>query len=102
MTLEYGDVAPEGVAGRTRLGTREIEIFMRNNANSTEAVSTMVHESSHLTRYARGNQVATVMDEYRAFRREFLFTEHRRPTLQERSDIRLQAQQNYPHYQVGE
>jgi hypothetical protein len=72
------------------LGTREIEVYARNNSSVRNAVATFIHESRHRSDVARG--VAdllnwTKLDEYRAFRREFLFSHGWRPTRLERLQI---------------
>jgi hypothetical protein len=57
---------------------------------------TVVHEASHIRRAFRGART-TQLDEVRAFSREFLYQNGRRPTLDERAAIWEQVRRDYPH-----
>lgn len=67
---------------------------MKNNGTAKEAVSALVHKSKHVRNRFLG-KVNTQYDEYQAFRREFLYTEGRRPNLQEKQDIWNMVQKTY-------
>ena len=103
VVLDFGRPPVPGATGRVQnLG--RIEIFGRNLDNVQEGVSTFVHESRHLSDIQRGISNPfrpTQLDEFRAFRREFLSTHGRRPTLGERQVIRQQVEQIYPNLPVG-
>src|SRR5262249_48953400 len=84
------DFGPPPVPGATGSALGEVRIFVREAGTLDEAVATLVHESDHVIRLHRGVfpfYRYTQMEEYRAFRREFLFTHGRRPTLAERQGI---------------
>jgi hypothetical protein len=72
------------------------DVYMRNNITPQEAIATIAHESSHVKRYFQGKPIGTLYDEYLAFRREFLVSKKRRPTLQERQEIWENIGQWYP------
>ncbi|MBX3417580.1 MAG: hypothetical protein KF851_08265 [Pirellulaceae bacterium] len=98
MVLDFG-VPPVDAAGRVRR-IDAIEIFVRNNPTVRDAVSTFVHESRHISDLDRGivNLLRpTVRDEYRAFRREFLFNHGRRPDSMERLNLWLRVRELYPY-----
>lgn len=80
IILDYGPPPMPNVTGRIR-HWGEFEVFVRNTQNAREAVATIVHESRHISDIQRGlmNPLRpTQLDEYRAFRREFLYTRHYR------------------------
>lgn len=87
VVLDFGEVAvgatEQGLAFRRK---NRIVVFMRLHRSAKEAVATLVHESSHMHRHFRGG-LSSQVDEVRAFAREFLYNEGRRPTLAERRDI---------------
>lgn len=71
------------IAGLTYPGvakSRSFDVYARNNSSAREAVSTIVHESSHVDRAIRRGIApgATRYEEYLAFRREALFDLGRR------------------------
>ena len=70
-----------------------------NNPSASEAVSTIVHESSHVDRAIRLNiePGSTQYEEYLAFRREALYRLGRRPNLAERARIWSVVKLFYPH-----
>ncbi len=72
-----------------------MKIYMPNNVDARTAVSTMTHETSHGRSLRLGRQFGSQMDEFRAFTREFLVTNGRKPTLQERQQIWQQVQRDY-------
>jgi hypothetical protein len=90
--------------GRARLGLSEVEIYTQNVESVEDAVATMIHESRHISDYQRGILDPfknTHLDEFRAFRREFLYNYGRRPTLNERLDIRKSVEDLYPGLPSG-
>jgi hypothetical protein len=78
-----------------------IDIYMQNQSSAKSAVSTLVHESSHIDRGLRGIPQTTRYEEYVAFRREFLYNKGRRPTLQERRNIWQAVNELYTDLEVG-
>lgn len=97
LILDFG---PPPIPGAVGSAAGEVRIFVRETRGLDEAVATIVHESNHAIRLHRRvsrffgyNQ----MDEYRAFRREFLFTNGRRPTFAERRGILAEIRGN-PFY----
>jgi hypothetical protein len=100
VILDFGE---EGsyLLGEAFPNRNEVNIYVKNNRSTREAISTMVHESSHIDRHLRGIPQNTRYEEYVAFRREFLFQQGRRPTLQERSGIWETVNELYSYLQVG-
>jgi hypothetical protein len=96
VTLDFGAPPASNIAGRARPVRGQVDIFMRNARSLRDAISTLVHESSHIVRASRGGRIATLHDEYMAFRREFLFEHGRRPTLLEREGIWKTVEERYP------
>lgn len=97
VVLEFG--APElGAAtfGEANRRLNRVTVFVRMHRSASEVVSTLVHESSHVHRHFRGGR-ATQADELRAFAREFLYDNKRRPTLAERATLRAQVARDYSH-----
>jgi hypothetical protein len=86
VKLDFGN-APKGTFGQFEPNYNKATVFMRNNGTAKEAVSTIVHESSHAKRFFRRIAQNTRYEEYRAFRREFLFEYGKRPTFSERKVI---------------
>ena len=74
---------------------------MKNNNSAQEAVSTLVHEALHISRYRRGFTIPTQYEEYLAYRREFLFSKERRPSLLERKKLWDDVQSQYEHLPLG-
>ena len=98
VVLDFGDPSVDALGRVRRID--EIEIFVRNNPTVRDAVSTFVHESRHISDLDRGivNPLRpTVLDEYRAFRREFLFEHGRRPDSMERLNLWMRVRELYPH-----
>lgn len=98
VVLDFGEPAVDALGRVRRID--EIEIFVRNNPTVRDAVSTFVHESRHISDLNRGivNPLRpTVLDEYRAFRREFLFEHGRRPNSMEHLNLWMRARELYPH-----
>jgi hypothetical protein len=96
VTLDFGRPPDNKTFGIFERFQNRSRIFMQNNRTADEAVSTMVHESSHAKRSFLG-KIHSQYDEYRAFRREFLFQTGRRPTLTERQNIWRAVQEDYPN-----
>lgn len=86
VVLDFGPPEPN-IFGLYERAPNQATIFMQNNGTAKEAVATMVHESSHAKRSSLGKQIDTQYDEYRAARREFLFVEGYRPSLEERHSL---------------
>jgi hypothetical protein len=98
VVLDFGEPAVNALGRVRRID--EIEIFVRNNPTVRGAVSTFVHESRHISDLDRGvvNPLRpTVLDEYRAFRREFLFAHGHRPDSMERLNLWMWVRELYPH-----
>jgi hypothetical protein len=85
LVLDFG-LGPSRTMGQTYAPTNTIKVFVRNHGSAQEAVSTIVHEASHMHRSFRGSQ-STLLDEVRARSREFLYQHGRRPDLAERRAI---------------
>ena len=103
VVLDFGTPPVPTATGRLQNISR-IEIFGRNLDNVQEEVSTFIHESRHLSDIQRdiSNPFRpTQLDEFRAFRREFISTHGRRPTLFERQKIYELVQQPYPNLPRG-
>jgi hypothetical protein len=64
-----------------------VTINLADNLSPSEITSTLIHESSHQTRFFRGFSTPTQYEEFLSFRREALFEFGRRPTLIERRSI---------------
>jgi hypothetical protein len=94
VKLDFGKPPEKNLFGRYGYGKNKVEVFMQNNGTAKEAISTIVHESKHVKNKFLG-KFNTQYDEYQAFRREFLFTEGRRPTFQERQVIWNRVQKDY-------
>jgi hypothetical protein len=75
----------------------KIIIWVQNCVTAFEAAATLVHESSHaVRRLRRGIIVADELEEeFRAFKREFLFKYNRRPALAERTEIKRRIERLY-------
>jgi RHS repeat-associated protein len=88
VELNYGE-PPAGIRGRTGLVDDRIKLYMSAMNSAEEAASTLSHEAAHVRYAERGSKIpfASQLDEFRAAKREFLFSEGRRPTLNERFDI---------------
>lgn len=99
MKLDFGNPPSNRTFGQYDYNRNKVEIFMQNNGTAKEAVSTMVHESRHVKNKFLG-KANTQYDEFRAFTREFLYTEGRRPNLKERIDIWDMVKKNYPDLQM--
>lgn len=94
--LEFGSVsaaAPQGYANRN---LNFVVVNMQTHRTVEEAVSTFVHEASHIHRHFRGSATSQ-LDEVRAFAREFVYEHGRRPTLAERRVIWADVVRNYSH-----
>lgn len=85
VVLDFG-LGPSRTMGRAHAPTNTIQIFVRNHGSAKDAVSTIVHEASHIHRSFRGSR-STLLDEVRARSREFLYQNGRRPDLAERRAI---------------
>ncbi len=95
--LEFGPPA----LGETAMGEANrlhnfvvVRVGMHRSAH--EAVSTLVHEASHMHRHFRGGRPSQ-LDEFRAFAREFLYNQGRRPTAAERAAIWRDVEAHYAH-----
>ena len=95
VKLDFGTPRRGNFFGEFEPGFNRISVFMKNNDGAKEAVATMVHETSHGRSLQLGRPVGSQMDEFRAFTREFVFKEGRRPTLLERRGIWQQIQRDY-------
>lgn len=90
VELHFGP-APARTMGEAHPPYNVVQIYVRNHANVKELASTLVHESSHIHRAARGN-VTSLLDEVRARSREVLYRTGRRPTGAERRAIWRQVE----------
>jgi hypothetical protein len=95
LILDFG-LGPAGLMGLANCARNSIRVFVRNHRSPAEVVSTLVHESSHLWRAARGARHSQ-LDEVRARSREFLHQHGRRPTLAERREIWREVE-DFPSY----
>lgn len=65
-----------------------VTVNMLRHSSADDAASTVVHEALHQNRFFQsGVAPGTQLEEYLAFRNEFLFQNGRRPTLMERQQI---------------
>lgn len=83
----YINDADFGYAGLWDPHRNRVTINLAANQSPAEITSTLIHESSHQTRFFRGFETPTRYEEYLSFRREALFNLGRRPTLPERRII---------------
>jgi hypothetical protein len=85
----------------TAFDGKTVKIYDENNLNIKNTISTIVHESVHVE--SRGKNLSySQYEEYRAYRREFLYRENRRPTLAERQATWEFVQKEYDNIPVGE
>jgi hypothetical protein len=82
-------------------GRINITIFKQNALTLELGTLAIVHESSHATAVARGKVIGTQIDEYHAFRREFLFQYGRQPLLKERLALFKLVQERYSDKPIG-
>jgi hypothetical protein len=94
VKLDFG-APPEGKFGEFFRFKNESRIYMQSNGDAKSVVATICHESCHGRSLQLKRQFGSQFDEFRAFTREFLFTNGRRPTLQERKLIWNQVQRSY-------
>jgi hypothetical protein len=85
VILDFG-LGPARLMGVANQMDNTVVVYARNHGTAKDVVSTIVHESSHIHRAARGAR-NTQLDEVRARSREFLYYHGRRPTLPERKNI---------------
>ena len=76
---------------------------MHNIQSAEEGASTLAHEAAHVHYEIRGSKIpfSSQLDEFRAFKRDFLFEKRRRPSLDERYDIWSHVQKYYAEQPVG-
>lgn len=89
VVIDFGEPVTGEATGNAGV-VGEVQIFARNIQSPQEAIATVVHESSHVRQLELGIQRYfgnTQYNEYRAFRREFLYWNGRRPTSPERASI---------------
>ncbi len=91
-----------GTTTQTLDGHINITIFKQNAMTVEQGTLAIVHESSHAIAVARGQVIGTQIDEYRAFRREFLFQYGRRPSLIKRLELFKLVQERYSDQSVGQ
>ncbi|NTX06599.1 hypothetical protein [Myxococcus sp. CA040A] len=89
------------ITGRTDTFKEEIDLYVSNMSSGIEAVSTLVHESSHVRSLTLGRPTNTQYDEFMAFRREHLFLYGEKPTLDERRRIWRAVTRDYEHLPPG-
>jgi RHS repeat-associated protein len=89
------------IAGEATPHLYRIDIYLQNNRNTNEAVSTLIHEASHMDRAYRGIPQNPRYEEYIAFRREALYNLGIKPTLQERKVIWENVNALYSDLPVG-
>jgi hypothetical protein len=85
VTLDFG-LGPSRTMGHSHAPTNTVTIFVRNHVSAKDAVTTIVHEASHIHRFYRRSR-GSLLDEVRARSREFLYLHGRRPGLAERKAI---------------
>jgi hypothetical protein len=107
IRFEFGEPPPDnlfdwGLTEHKRdKSINDVTIFIRNNPTSEDVAITFVHESSHARRTNRGFKIGTQLDEYRAFKREFLYMRNRRPTFEERFLLWKEVQRLYSDREIG-
>jgi hypothetical protein len=95
VVFDFGE-PPFGEMGRAVRPRNVIKVHVQAHRSAKEVTSTFVHEASHIHHYFRGAR-ATQLDEVRAFSREFLYQNGRRPSLDERAAIWEQVGRDYSH-----
>jgi RHS repeat-associated protein len=103
VILEFGKPPTKGLAGEAISGRdARVIIYMQNNPTAKDAVATMVHESLHIKiDFQRRLVLYNQREEIRAFTREFLYSQGRRPKKSERSAIELFVEEQYPELEKG-
>lgn len=96
VVLDFGPPPEVGRLGDAEKFKNRVTIYMQNHETAAEAVSTLVHESSHIRRMTK-NYRNTQLDEYYSIRREFLYNNGRRPTEDERHQIWVDVVLRYPN-----
>ena len=80
----------------------KIELYMQNSRDSKQAVEFLVHEGLHAERrFKKGLVPRTQHEEYLAFRRQAIFREGKKPTLDQRREIWKDVQKLYPNLETG-
>lgn len=96
IKLDFGTPPESSILGQHIRFKNKIEIYMQNNGTAKEAVSTLVHETSHGRSIQLKRSFATKFDEFRAFTREELFRNSgKRPSLERRKIIWEEIQKIY-------
>lgn len=96
VIFEFGSAPLGADMARAFPNSNRILIYVQKHESTKDVVASLVHESSHIHRHFRGNTI-TRLDEVRAFSRQFLYTEGRRPTLADRAKIWRFVEQHYGH-----
>lgn len=86
---------PAGLLGEANWLENQLVVYVAKHLNAKSAVGTLVHESSHIQRFARGH-TNDLYDEFRAHAREFLYEHGRRPNLADRNLLWRYVRKHYP------
>lgn len=93
---DFGIVGPFSQSGWDATNPGQLQLH-----SADEAVSAIVHESSHVRSLQLGRPTNTIHDEYMAFRRDFLAEYSRRPNFAEQSKLWLEVKKSYSHLELG-
>jgi hypothetical protein len=94
MILDFKTTATDAF-GTASWYDNQIIVYVARHPNAKSAVSTLVHETSHIHRFSKGH-VSNLYDEYRAHARAFLYDHGRRPNVIDRHLLWKQVRRNYP------
>lgn len=94
VVLDFKTTAKQAM-GEADWLKNQIVVYVAKHPNAKSAVSTMVHETSHIQRFSRGH-TNDLYDEYRAHAREFLYEHGRRPNTIDRHILWRHVRQHYP------
>ena len=103
LTYDFGFYShgKHGMTTKSLDGSINIVIFKQNALSYEPGTLAIVHESSHAIAAARGRTIGTQIDEYHAFRREFLFRFGQRLLLKERWVLFQLVQSLYDNKPTG-
>jgi hypothetical protein len=103
LTYDFGWYShrKHGITTKSLDGSIKITIFKQNAITCQQGMLAIVHESSHAVVAAKGRTIGTQIDEYRAFRREFLFQYRRRPSFKERFGLFKLVRELYSQELIG-
>ncbi len=86
VVFDFGKVSSNTPRGIFDADLNKVTIYVRANRNSAEIARTISHEAHHQkTMFSqRSRDITSIYEEYKAFRREFLAENGRKPNMHER------------------